>query len=388
MLLAPAMRVGGHGWAVGFMMALAALVSVQTLRLALACSAWRLPAVLAWVAVAFTPPMLLYAPLIYPEVAGALCSATLGHVVVSAWRTRRLTWGTSLEAAAALSALPWLHLRYLPIILAFALALVVAWWRAGRARPAGALLAGAPAAAWAALLALNWRLFGGVPAVDEYGTVGLAQALTGAPGLLFDRQFGLLPYAPGYVLALAGIALLPRAVGRGPAIALLLPAAAYVAFIACFSYWYGAFSPPARMLVPIVPLLAAPLAAGLAAAPVWRWLWGALLAMTWGVAHLLLIVPRLRYNLPDGHSALLVYLSEVWGHDVTGWLPSFIVPTVGGYVWVAAAVGLASVVLARLGGFVDLTPDPSPYRRGELPMVTGRRRTLVEALRSRLSGVG
>jgi hypothetical protein len=391
LLVLPALRLGGHGPAIVLMLVVSALASLQTLRLALACTAaageqgtWW-PAVLAWLAVAFSPPLLLYAPLFYPEVAGALCAAALAHVLVETWARRGMAWPAALAAGAALAALPWLHLRYVPIAAVCAAGLALAWWRAGRDARLGVLLWGVPAAAGLALLALDWRLFGGLPAVDEYGTVGLAQALSGAPGLLLDRQFGLLPYGPLYVLALAGAALLPRVVGRAPAALVLLPAAAYAAFIACFSYWYGAFSPPARMLVPVVPLLAAPLAAGLAAAPSWRWPYAVLAALTVAQARLLLEAPRLRFNQPDGQSAVLEHLSRLWGLDVTQWLPSFVTPSAGAYVWAAVACLVTAVGLGVLAR-VDLTPDPSPYRRGEVQGPSARQRSRFSVLRARIAG--
>ncbi|CAA9293732.1 MAG: hypothetical protein AVDCRST_MAG77-4985 [uncultured Chloroflexi bacterium] len=386
LLLAPAMRLGGHGAGIVLMLAVTALASVLTLRLALACSNRRWPAVLAWLAVAFSPPLLLYAPLFYPEVAGAACSVVLAHALLVAWRERRLRTGIALAAGVALGVLPWLHLRYLPIAGMFAAGLALAWWRSGRNGTAAATLFGVPAAAGVALLALDWRLFGGVPAVGEYGAVGLAQALTGAPGLLLDRQFGLLPYGPVYLLGLGGIALLPRAIGKAPAALLLLPVVAYAGFIACFSYWYGAFSPPARMLVPVAPLLVAPLVAGLAAAPHWAWLYAMLCTLTAAQARLLLDVPRLRYNQADGQSAVLEHLSATWGRDVTGWLPSFVAPTAGSYVWTAVASLVAAGLLVALAR-IDLTPNPSPARRGGVRLPATWRPSWVIALRSRLLGV-
>lgn len=123
---------------------------------------------------------------------------------------------------------------------------------------------------------------------------------------------------------------------------LLAPFLVYVPFIATFSYWYGAFSPPVRMLVPVVPLLVAPLALGLAHWPGMRVLFALLAALTASLAYLLTITPRLRYsllryNVATGESELLAYLSRAWGRDVTGWLPTFITPTAHDYVWALVA---------------------------------------------------
>ena len=337
LLLTPAMRLGGHGAATLLTIALTAVLSAQTWLLTRDVAALTRPAQerrggsaawMAWAAVALTPPLLLYAPLFYPEVAGALLAvcatrALLAHTLTDGVRPL-------LVVGTACGLLPWFHLRYAPIafvIGAASLISVVAWWRRGGGRRYDALVLSAPPViAGAGLFALNWTLFGGVPPVDEYGAVSLARFVVGAPGLFLDRQFGLLPYAPVYALAPFGAVALWRLLGLWRSAVVLLPFIAYTSFVACFSYWYGAFSPPARMLVPVLPLLAAPMAAALMRWSHVRWVWLALFVLTAAVSKLLVDVPRLRYNLPNGSSAALEYLSQLWGRDVTQWLPSFILP--------------------------------------------------------------
>ena len=359
LLLAPAMRLGGHGAATVVMIALTAMLAAQTWLLGqdvLAYSqrervTWGV--VLAWVAVALTPPLLLYAPLFYPEVAGALLTVVGVRAVLAYVRGGSL--GALAVVGSACGLLPWFHLRYAPLALALgalALAAIVNRWRHGSRRAADAFVLSLPAGiAGLGLLALNWRLFGGVPPVDEYGAVSLGRFVVGAPGLFFDRQFGLLPYAPVYTLAPFGVPALWRT-SRWAATAAAVPFLGYAGFVACFSYWYGAFSPPARMLVPVLPLLVAPLTALLARSVPARVLCVALLALTAAMAKLLVDVPRLRYNLPTGSSAALEYLSQLWGRDVSGWLPTFIQPDPAGFVWVGTAIALLAVVSAGLIRFV------------------------------------
>ncbi|HEU5316366.1 MAG TPA: hypothetical protein VFX49_09670, partial [Chloroflexota bacterium] len=304
--------------------------------LALDTARGRWAALAAWVGVAFSPPLLLYSSLFYPELPGALLAV---WAVRRVWRYRGRGEQLSLASVGvACGLLPWLHLRYVPIAAAIGLAAaMVIPPRRGRVVAGLAALALPAAALGGALWFLDWRLFGGVPPVDEYGAVGFERALRGAPGLLFDRQFGLLPYAPLFVLVPLGVAGLWRWVGSVRALAALSPVTVYAAFVACFSYWYGAFSPPARMLVPVVPLLAAPLVVALERWRLARPVYALLLAATSAIAHLLLDVPRLRYNLPTGASAALEYLSAVWRRDVTTWLPSFVAPDSTSYAWTAGA---------------------------------------------------
>ncbi|MGH2367373.1 MAG: hypothetical protein ACRDI2_04165, partial [Chloroflexota bacterium] len=196
LLLLPAMLAGGHGLAIVFQMAVAAVLSVQTYLLALDATGRRLPALVAWVAVAFTSPLLLYADQIYPEVSGALLTVIGLRAVLAAIAgspTRRM----ALSIGLAVGLLPWLHLRYIPLAAVLTIAGSIALLGSHPIRAAGESaghrsisllpwLLAPPLAAGLALLAINWHLFGGVPPVDEYGAVSPLNVLTGAPGLLID----------------------------------------------------------------------------------------------------------------------------------------------------------------------------------------------------------
>jgi hypothetical protein len=351
LLLLPAMRLGGtgegHGLAIVFMLGVAAALSTQIFLLARETTGRAAVAIVAWSAVAFTSPLLLYAGQIYPEVPGALLVV---WGVRAVWRASARApskeagadgqAGAALRLGLAVALLPWLHLRYVPLAAVLAVAGVAAC--APRIRQLWPLLVGPPVVAGSLLLALNWHLFGGLPAAGEYGTFAVQNVLTGTPGLFFDQQFGLLVYAPVYLIALFGLPLVPR---RLPGLRGAVPLAVlglYTLFVAAFSYWYGAYSPPSRMLVPVLPLLVAPLALALAewrAVP-FRLVSAALLLLSWSIARLLMDVPRLRYNLPTGRSEMLAYLSTTWGQDVTAYVPSFVLPTPAAYAWAVVATFL------------------------------------------------
>ncbi len=357
--LLPAMRLGGHGLAIVFMMGIAATLSLQTYLLARDVTERRLPALAAWVAVAFTSPLLLYADQIYPEIPGALLTVIGVRAVLRGAGASTLGEGgeshrgAALHLGVAVGLLPWLHLRYIPLAAALAVAgLAVFLLPAGRPtserlRRLAPPLLGPPGIAGMALLLLNWRLFGGTLTVDEYGALGVQNLLAGLPGLLVDRQFGLLVYAPIYLVALYGLPLIRRRLPGRQGGTIMGALGLYVLFIAAFSEWYGAYSPPSRMLVPVVPLLVVPLALALErwTALRFRLVFIALLFLSWSVARLLLDVPRLRYNQPTGRSELLGYLSAVWGRDLTGLFPSFIHPTAGTYIW----LGVAALLTWALG---------------------------------------
>ena len=172
LLLLPAMRLGGtgegHGLAIVFMLGVAAALSTQIFLLARETTGRATVAIVAWSAVAFTSPLLLYAGQIYPEVPGALLVVWGVRAVLGARSNSRRPepgvpgskteiraptaeiqspdrreWsdgaaggpstGAALRIGLAVGLLPWLHLRYVPLaaVLAVAGLLVFApHWRA------------------------------------------------------------------------------------------------------------------------------------------------------------------------------------------------------------------------------------------------------------------
>jgi hypothetical protein len=142
-------------------------------------------------------------------------------------------------------------------------------------------------------------------------------------GLLLDRGFGLLVYAPLFLLGLTGLARLRRrpwseglpllAVG----VAILLP-------ILNWRQWYGGFAPPARLLVPLVPVLCCGLALRVTEARfgLARWRLPLLLAGL-GLATVLLAQPEqmLLLNVKDHPPQAFVAMA---GESVTErYLPTF-----------------------------------------------------------------
>jgi hypothetical protein len=90
----------------------------------------------------------------------------------------------------------------------------------------------------------------------------LSRAPRGLSGLILDQQFGLLPNAPVYLVALSGIGALWRA-HRRLASELLLVAVPYAVAVSCYHMWWGGHSSPVRFIVPVL------LPFGLSAAAHW-----------------------------------------------------------------------------------------------------------------------
>jgi hypothetical protein len=238
-----------------------------TRTLALRLGARPEAAWLAWAA-ALGPPLLFYAFHVYTEGASALAlfgALTLLASGSGAWP------GAAAAAGLALGTLPWLHVK---MIAAAAAGATVAASRLRRSR----LLAFAVAAAMmaAAYLAYLQHVFGRPTPLAIYH--GSPAQMSGSPlaaavGLLLDRSFGLLPHAPVFVLGLAG--LVPLARRWREAWPLLLAGAAVLAPPLPWHMWWGGQSPPARFLVPLVPVWAVAAALRVSESPRglarWRW---------------------------------------------------------------------------------------------------------------------
>jgi len=268
LLLAPAYALAGRRGAVALLAILAAALGAVVLRLGEQLFGSSRAASWAW-AVVMGPPLAFFAFHVYAELPATLAMAGSLALLVG----RRPGIGGAVGAAALASALPWLHLKMLPV--AVALAVVALLRLDGRSRTAflgvATLMAGV-------FLAYYHGVYGGLGPLGGYGGVprelSASRPATAAAGLLLDRSFGLLPHAPAYLLALAGLPFLLRRrwVDLWPhllvAVAVLVPALSW-------RMWWGGQCPPGRFLVPLVPLLALAVAAR-AAGPVaglWRWRW-------------------------------------------------------------------------------------------------------------------
>jgi len=204
---------------------------------------------------ALTPPFVFYFFQFYPEMLGALLLA------FGIWRLYlRPSFGfwSALGLGLALATLPWLHQKFLPV---WAVLVAVAIFKAvDRLVELRALLALAlPQLATLYLVALYNFAITGSARPDAlflaWGPGGITTAHLGQGffGLLLDIHYGILPYAPVYLL---GVAALWLPLGRRirPA---LLPVAAYYLTVAAADDWHGAVSNLGRYFMPVAPFVAA-----------------------------------------------------------------------------------------------------------------------------------
>jgi len=203
---------------------------------------------------ALVPPLLFYSYQFYPETLGALALALALRLILFA---RRFTARTALGLGLLLAALPWMHQKFLPLwIVLAAMSVFRAVDEMVDLRALAALVV--PQVASLYLTALyNFAVTGSARPDALYLAWGPAGVTTdrigqGLLGLAFDARYGLLPYTPVYLLALAGLLGMSRRASR---LRWALPAAAiYYVTVASADNWSGAVCSLGRYVMPIVPL--------------------------------------------------------------------------------------------------------------------------------------
>ena len=166
-----------------------------------------------------------------------------------------------------LAALPWLHTKFVVLLAALTVFLLVRLRYRLRDAAAFLLPIVLSSAAW---IGFFYVVYGTPDPTAPYGasadlSVRFANLPRSLLGLLLDQKFGLLVYSPVYVAAGAGAWFLFRDRGRrGLGLALLLTAVLFVASTSRYYMWWGGTKAPARFLVPALPLVAPMIAAALA----------------------------------------------------------------------------------------------------------------------------
>ncbi len=307
-------ELGGRALVVYFLCALGALLAANIYLLAREATGDIVPALLTWLAFAFTVPLMPYSYLIFPELPAAL-------FILYAFRRIRLwhnNWLQTTAISLSISFLPWLHYRFVPVCAALILYFVYKLFRyrsQGQERTFRwaselALFAVPILASAALLMAYFYQRYGQVtpnPA-DHAGSSDLAGTLRGAAGLLLDEQWGLFVYAPVYILTIVGVVLMAvRRDWRGQLGWLGLVFVPYYGVIANYAQWWGEWCPPARYLASTLPLLALPFAIGLhrIRSALYDLLYGALFALSLLVMAGFLYQPQWMYHQPDGKSLLI-----------------------------------------------------------------------------------
>ncbi len=351
----PGFALAGYPGAVLTLVVLGALGVVAVWRASRDLTGSVDAAAVATAGVALSVPFFFQTFTIYPDGPAAVVVAVV--VWLALIRPGAVTWQRALTCGALLGVLPWLHTRYGAI--AGPLALVVAgrllwpreaapWPVRARTLAALALPALVSAAAW---LSMFESIYGTWDPRAPYGhatDMRWARIPHGVTGLLLDQQFGLLPNAPIFLVALAGFGALWRR-DRRLAAELLVATAPYVAAVGGFHMWWGGRSSPARFLVPVLLPLALPLAA---------W-WAHATSRTARVVTLVLLVASvcltaalvlvdhgaLLYNSRDGHALWLLAANPAV--NLTYAVPSLF-QAAPATAWIVAAAWFVAAALGWL----------------------------------------
>lgn len=246
-------------------------------KLSVAALAGLLSALITWVAVrrfavsvgaagltagifGASAPFAVYGNQVYPELPAALCVLVAVACLTTA-RAPRM--GGLVVLAVAITALPWLSIKYVPVATTLALLGVAALWRAGRGQALGGFV-GALAIMSLAFVAGHLQWYGGLTAyaVGDHFTSGELSVIGSDPnylgrtrrllGLLVDRNFGLAAWQPAWFLIVPSAAALARARPRHWA-TLALPLAvgwltATLVALTMQGWWW-----PGRQLVVVLP---------------------------------------------------------------------------------------------------------------------------------------
>jgi len=211
LLIAPTYALGGARAVEVFLAALAALAVALAYRLALrvAPDPWALGAALA---VGLSPPLVAYGTAVYPELPAA--AALTGAALLAVRLSKRVVWHEAALCFLLLGSLPWLGTKFVAAGAVVAVFAARALWRARRRT----LAVGAVEVALfsvALYVAINEAIYSGPTpyAADDAGEsatdasfpgdyVGRAYRLV---ALFIDRSYGLLRWAPVFLLAFAGL---------------------------------------------------------------------------------------------------------------------------------------------------------------------------------------
>jgi len=201
------------------------------------------------------PPLLFYFFQFYPEMTGALVLAVAFRVLaLRAERLERHPW----LFGALFATLPWLHQKFLPVWLVLvATALWVMWRRSPRIDRRRWLVAFlVPQVLSLYLTALyNFAITGSVRPDALFlawgpGGVTTARVGQGLLGIFLDARYGIVPYVPLLLLAVAGFVL-----GGARRFAVVLPAGlVYYLTVASADNWAGAVCNLGRYFMPVAPI--------------------------------------------------------------------------------------------------------------------------------------
>lgn len=349
-LIAPIYAMAGYWGVVIALVLCASAAAALVWRFVVDASNAAGAATFAWAAIVFTTPFLFNTFALYPEIIAALAIAAAFTLSTKAG-ARDDTGTRWLIVGLACAALPWLSTKYAPMSGALvAIAVLRAPWRRALwiVVPYVASLIG-----WLAFFYVVWGSPWPSAPYGDLVQTSIMNTVFGVPGLLFDQEYGALPYAPVYILAATGLVAMWRAGGelRRRSIETALVFLALLGTVGAFRIWWGGTASPSRPLASGLLLCALPIAIAFRSADPGTarrashhlLLWVSIaIAVTLAAAQEGLLLTNDR----DGTSALLEYWSSAW--PVWSHAPTFIfheAPTAWLHSLAWLAVGFAAAFL-------------------------------------------
>jgi hypothetical protein len=300
----------------------------------LAIEMWRMmqlagvPARSAWrwaLLAALSPPLLSLSFLFFTEIPAALIVIV---VLRRAMHSTSSVWAWALTGTL-IGLLGFIHVRNGPLAAVLVAIVLIRHRLNARSLSAFAI----PIIVIAAIRTyIHWRFWGSLLFNDHARLAGLTglgemvrEATFRTTGILFDQEFGLLALAPIYLLALAGFVRLWRAMPSlaRPLLAVVTCGFATIVLPMVNPYgWVGGWSPAARFIVPIVPLLAVALAVAARDVDGWR---ARCIAVVVGVQIAIDIIiwnePKVLWENGDGANGIAQLLPAL--QSLLTWLPSW-----------------------------------------------------------------
>jgi len=221
----------------------------------------------AWAAVVLTPTFAMQSFSVFPDGPALLAVAAGVLAIVQLARGSLPGLLPMTLTGIALATLPWLHTRFavlaggLGAVIALRLLFFSAPVRTRATRIAALLVV-------PVVSALLWFysfkvMYGTIDPRAPYANEPqqLAWIIPAMVGLFFDCQFGIAAYAPAVAAAFAGFVMKPLTSSRRVLVEIGLIALVYlVAIASVYMWWAGVPATPALFLMPILPILAVPLA--------------------------------------------------------------------------------------------------------------------------------
>jgi hypothetical protein len=338
-LLLPGYLIGGRTGALALLSLAGAAVVALLVRRAGDLAGARRPVTLLAFTLMLTYPLATFSTQIWVEAVAALAVAACLVLVARHHSSRVLV--TAL-AALAVAVKTRLALVLVPLA-------VVAWFPKRRRTREFVLGTAGLGAAMVAALAVEALFLGhplGMRRLPDMIPRDLRQPLIGLGGLAFDPAGGLAFAAPLALLALAGLPVLWRRGGWGER-ALVVGGALTLAALLHSREWYGGGSPPARYLVPLLPVFALAGTMLLRTAPRWRGLAWMLVPGSLVVWWVLVTRPHFSVNPGDGGWWLADAFARRFAADARHLVPSFLRPSPA-TVLIPALLLVVGATLVRL----------------------------------------